>query len=349
MPRQSKPRYLDSRGYWYVQHKGRRHVLIRGPRKETAAQARKLFHGLMARLDDRPVAGPVSLGDLAGLYLRSTLERARKGEVTKGRHSDVKHTLKRFVGLHEAEPAEAITTGHLDDFLGSVDWAEATKKSFVANLTSCYRWGKARKLVACDPPKPGYSAQPRPSARRPEGAIPGRATIDRILEHSTTPEFAKFARFVALTGCRPGEAARIEAKDIRPSGVVVLEHHKTAKKTHRPRKIAVNPEAAAILAGQVALHPEGPVFRNSMGRPWSIQAWSRAFATAREAAGVDRRVKFYALRHAFATGALRRGMRTETVSKLLGHSNVTTTSRVYSDVDSDDEWLMGAAAEAAGE
>lgn len=40
-------------------------------------------------------------------------------------------------------------------------------------------------------------------------------------------------------------------------------------------------------------------------------------------------VKFHAIRHTFATCAIKSGIAVSTVSGLLGHANVTTTTRFY--------------------
>lgn len=143
---------------------------------------------------------------------------------------------------------------------------------------------------------------------------------------------------------------RSEARHVR-NGIVVLEAHKTAKKTGRPRKIALpdGGEATAIVDRLSALRPEGTLFRNAANTPWKAQAWGRVFARARKAAGVDPRITLYSFRHCFATSALKRGASIEEVKSLLGHTSSATTSRTYSDVDSDDDYLREAARKAAGD
>ena len=53
------------------------------------------------------------------------------------------------------------------------------------------------------------------------------------------------------------------------------------------------------------------------------------------AAGIEKKMHSHLARHTFATMMLREGVRIEHVSKMLGHTNITTTQR-YAKVLADD-------------
>jgi integrase len=73
---------------------------------------------------------------------------------------------------------------------------------------------------------------------------------------------------------------------------------------------------------------EGFVFTTPTGGP--LNAWhvTRSFQRALAAAGLARQ-PFHSLRHAYATLLLEQGEELGVVSRILGHSNIATTSGVY--------------------
>src|SRR5580700_7245960 len=88
---------------------------------------------------------------------------------------------------------------------------------------------------------------------------------------------------MTLTGCRPGEVAKVTAADCDlAAGIWVLAKHKTAKKTGTPRVIYLPPEAVELTRELVAKHPEGPLFLNSRGQPWTRNAIRIRFRNLRQ-------------------------------------------------------------------
>ena len=57
-------------------------------------------------------------------------------------------------------------------------------------------------------------------------------------------------------------------------------------------------------------------------------------------AGIDKKISFHCSRHSFAVRALRKGMRIEYVSKLMGHSDIKTTQIYAKIVNSELETAM---------
>jgi integrase len=61
----------------------------------------------------------------------------------------------------------------------------------------------------------------------------------------------------------------------------------------------------------------------------AVRSIKKAFATAKKAAGITRRLRLYDFRHAFATDLINAGADIKSVSYLMGHSRPDTTARVY--------------------
>ena len=52
-----------------------------------------------------------------------------------------------------------------------------------------------------------------------------------------------------------------------------------------------------------------------------------------EACGIEKQISYHSGRHSFATIALTNGMPIESVSRVLGHTNITTT-KIYAKITS---------------
>lgn len=136
------------------------------------------------------------------------------------------------------------------------------------------------------------------------------------------PRTQRLCRFIAATGCRPGEACKLRWSQVRlDMGVCVLDEHKTAGETGAPRTLYLTPDALAVLAETPR---EGDhVFYCQKGRPHSPGGLK---STLR-----PRGIYPYQLRHSFAQFASDSGCTTDVLARLLGHKNEATT-KFYADV-----------------
>ena len=88
-------------------------------------------------------------------------------------------------------------------------------------------------------------------------------------------------------------------------------------------------QARERIAVGSSWHDEGYVFATKDGRPMQWRSLAAAFVRAQERAGV-RRQRFHDMRHAFATLLLDAGEEIAVISKMLGHTDYSTTVDVYS-------------------
>jgi len=86
-------------------------------------------------------------------------------------------------------------------------------------------------------------------------------------------------------------------------------------------------EQGVMLPGGWLFPGQNPV--NSL----TTRQLRRAFAGAKEAAGIDKRVSLHTLRHCFATHLLEQKVDIRVIQVLLGHKKLDTTAH-YSQVDS---------------
>jgi integrase len=161
--------------------------------------------------------------------------------------------------------------------------------------------------------------------------------------------FANYFQALAMTGCRPGEIAKVTAADCQlDQGVWVLPEHKTAKKTGRPRTVYLTPEMLELTRKLVLKYPQGLIFRNYRGKPWSQNAIRCRFRRLRELHQELKGVVAYSLRHTFATDALERGVPDADVAALLGHSGTAVLHTWSSKLSQRRQHLRAAASRAVG-
>ena len=82
--------------------------------------------------------------------------------------------------------------------------------------------------------------------------------------------------------------------------------------------------------------------------PAQLRCEAKRKLTQRLAAQLAPRYSLYALRHSFATNALRKGIDSMTVAVLLGHKDPSTLARVYQHLNQNPQHLLSEARRAAG-
>jgi integrase/recombinase XerD len=148
------------------------------------------------------------------------------------------------------------------------------------------------------------------------------------------------------TGCRAGEALGLRHEDIaaaeREIAIVPRENANGARAKSGGRTVPVGAELIRLYADY--LHSEygdigsDYVFINIWAEPrgqaWSYPAVYDLVARLRTRTGLDFDPHWF--RHSAATRWLRDGVPVEIVSRLLGHSSVTTTSAIYGHLTAED-------------
>lgn len=192
-----------------------------------------------------------------------------------------------------------------------------------------------------------------PTLEKPIGGkreeLPTDADVKAILKLAS-PAFALIYRALRQTGCRPSELVEATFADWHQAdNEIVLLDHKTATKTGDPRRISIGKRFGAMLATATSGRTEGPLFLNTLGQPWTVEALSRNFTRLRKRAGLRSCLVLYHTRHEFAT-KLCDAVGVEETSKALNHRKLDTTMRyVHTNrkKQADNQDLIDGAADAA--
>jgi integrase len=137
--------------------------------------------------------------------------------------------------------------------------------------------------------------------------------------------------FTALTGLRRAEVTNLRWENIdftyRTASIISTPTFKT--KQGRIRIIPLNDMALEILQKQLSLRDSEYVFSVN-GKKLYDEFMSKKFKEYLVISEVgNKRLNFHSLRHSFTTWLLQSGQPIYSISKLLGHANVSTTQRHY--------------------
>ena len=153
-------------------------------------------------------------------------------------------------------------------------------------------------------------------------------TIDELNTLAATPcdrpIMKRASLFSALTGMRHSDIQKLKWKEIIKDG----EHYRilfTQQKTKGVQYMPISDQAYK-LCGERG-EPDRLVFEGLQDPSWinkPLERWIKA-------AGITKHITFHCFRHTYATLQLTNGTDIYTVSKMLGHTKVTTT-QIYAKI-----------------
>jgi integrase len=139
------------------------------------------------------------------------------------------------------------------------------------------------------------------------------------------PEVKYAFLFACQTGLRISDVQALTWGDVQGTRIEI-----TQEKTDEPVYLDLSPMAIEIIRlkrkGNVAHFPTSKLFKLP---PYTTMR--RALEKMAKAAGITKHVTFHVSRHTFATTALTEGTDLYTVSKLLGHTDISTT-QIYAKI-----------------
>jgi integrase len=237
--------------------------------------------------------------------------------------------LLRFVADLGHLPAEGVTGEDVSRWLGRrPTWGPSTRRLAGQVVLAFFRWaGKDLHGLKLPPPRSrGAEALVDPSDHE-------------TLFLAAPPAYRDALTVLYGTGCRPRELCRVEARYLKGDALTLVEHK--ADSTGRRRVVLLPPAALEVVLRLASIHPDGPLFRDTKGKPLSPDRLRNWVFKARRRLGLGR-VMPYSYRHTFATDALAAGVPDAQVAELLGHSGTGMLHRHYSHLTARARELRGA-------
>lgn len=126
----------------------------------------------------------------------------------------------------------------------------------------------------------------------------------------------RYFLFACYSGLRYQDMKNLAWKHIQDRSWINIVMHKTKEAVRIP-----------IIEAAQKLLPDNPASIQSLKvfRVFTDQPTNRYLKDIASHAGINKRISFHSARHTFATLALDSGMSIETVSKILGHTEIKTT------------------------
>lgn len=163
------------------------------------------------------------------------------------------------------------------------------------------------------------------------------------------PDFHPMVRFALVTGVRLANVIGLRWRQVDWDAGRMVFRVKSKKPKGELHYIPITPWVAAILSRERDHHPEwvftyvcarnrriprtGFIQQKGARYPFTQDGWRKEWKRALGAAGVED-FRFHDLRHTGATRTLNAHKNLRTVQRMLGHRDITTTSRyVRSDVE----------------
>src|SRR5690606_20362051 len=166
-----------------------------------------------------------------------------------------KHALKHARRLYGRVQVDEIDSSHIVLGIDRIRDRPGVAFNMVAYTSAAWNWGRLRKLVPANRLNPTVGVPvPKGMSRKQDISDEEYARIGAALDRMMSGSKVDLARILAVkmclfSGCRPVVAMRMSHEDVRADrGVIVLDRHKTAEKTGRPKLIFITPEIEQVLA-----------------------------------------------------------------------------------------------------
>ncbi len=344
MARRASPWFWADRNGWFVNHEGRRHLLgahpndAQTPRKSQKSghwnapkEIEAAFHKLM-RGDQRPVDNDAVVNVLDDFIAWCYENRKPR---TADRYKDF---CNRFVKSCGSLGVNQLTGSHVTKWLSdNPSWNSTTKRNAITSLQRGFNWAVKNRGLARNP----IRGMEKPEAKRRTDII-SSTEFEKLISNCNDERFCEVLIVSYDSGARPQHKTRLEARHLqidRQRAVIPANEAKgrVVRAVYFPTDRSMK-----IIKRLVRERPEGPLFINRRGNPWTASAIKNRLEEFDQLMG--RRITHYSLRHSFVTRKLIAGVDSHVVAALAGHQDTKMIDRVYSHIADNHEFMLKEAA-----
>jgi len=162
---------------------------------------------------------------------------------------------------------------HVQEWVDSYpDFSQTFCRNYFRSIKRCVSWACKQGYIDRDPVK-GLEV---PAGEHREVCI-AKPEFEQMLSFIPEQCFRDLWEVTFQTGCRPQESLRVEARHVDIARSRWVFPIKESKGKKQPRIVYLSPQAEEVTKRLTKQHPDGGLFRNSCGRPWTTEAVNCAF------------------------------------------------------------------------
>jgi len=194
---------------------------------------------------------------------------------------DFKPAKKHFLPAELS--VETLKPFHVQEWIDSHStWNSGMRHGAIAVVQRALNWALKQGRIEKNPIV--YLEKP-PYGRRDTIVTPKE--FEEILQRTKSAAFRDLLVFSWVTGARPQESIRIEARHFEPANERITLPPEEAKGKKHHRLIYLQPKALELVRRLAAERPTGPLFLNCEGNPWTPFAVNCAFSRLQVSFGMS--------------------------------------------------------------
>jgi integrase len=272
MARPAKPWYWKARKTWCVYHKGER-ILLGPDRNEALRQ----YHQIMAKPEAKrhPIDGD-AVAAVFDDFLTWTQEN--RAEETYRRYKDF---IQSFCTQHGRLSVADLNAGHVTAWLNTQGkWNSTTKRNAITALKRGFNWAVKNRGLDRNP----ILSMEKPEAKRRTAFVTPQE-FDELLKHVDDVPFRDLLIVSYDSGSRPQELKQLQARHIQLDKHRAVIPGEEAKGGITRAIYFPSDRTFDIIKRLLKQNPEGPLFRNNKGNPWTAFAVKLRFERLQIAMG----------------------------------------------------------------
>ena len=285
----------------------------------TSAELARKVKAKKEAIDGRTIDGSVMLSSFGDLFLEAT----KRNTVSAAWYADLGYTWRSIIRDLGDRRMDQIRTIQLQEYLNSLAGSDSAIKKKYDLIRQVCRYAYVNKMTDTD-----LSL----ALIRPHGTPTtiGRSLTDQerttLLEALSGHRGELFCKMMLYCGLRPSEAQALTWADI-DMDTLTISVSKSLKRDGSigPPKSASGYRVVPIPDHMIPLikahEADGPLFSHNY--KWHARMWQ----SIRKATGLT--CNLYDLRHTYCTDLERAGVPISIASRLMGHSNINITAKIY--------------------